>query len=503
MRIHSRPSRIVTRLTIMLIACASATVVAAGQPAANATEPSFCQPGGFTAANTFVWTGAAGTSDWFTDGNWRGHKAPGLVVDWMNIADYRDTAHVCIGLDGNGTPAHVTIGIVHKTEVVDARAASIAALDLGHSATLTINQGSKFFVQGNSGATTSYVRRGSKLAMYAATLGGSGNLVIDGKLTWSDSNGFVSTQTTRNCDLYAPSRCSGRTTSPGTTTIATDGKMYVNGDPVGGVNLEDNRVIDNFGLITISRAGFIAADDGTLIKNESGARIRIANDGGIYEGRSHYGQTTPPALINNGTITKSGTAGTSVIGARLAPGGAGTVVVGSGTLTIGENKIPAARVDQGSSYGTGSCAGGAICRTPALTTHDHQLTRVSLPKHFSGHAEVSINENAKSAGAPAGYKGHPVKILAKGATSSSAFPLSYTLTLANSELGSKADHASKLRVYRAPAKSGRYVKIPACRSNGRPPGQANSCLTPGRVAVTGGVQLTVHTTVPNSRWVVV
>ena len=481
---------------------------------ALASTTTFCGLTGFPATHSYVWTGAAHDNTWQTPGNWNvggvpATAAPGNPYDPNGPGNFddasRDVDYVCIGAPG-GTAANVTLGGVGGDNIVGA---AIAALDVGQNAHLTVTGNSRLWLNNPQTTTTpSSIRSGSELDLNGATLGGVGNLIVSGKLDAASNSSFPVTITTRWCDVGAT--CTAAPTNRGIITVASGGQFIVNGTPKGGINLEDEKIVDNSGTVTLANSGYIAADNGTSIKNEAGGTISIADDFGIYQGRGHFGASLA-ILTNLGALKKSAGTGNSVVGLNFQQSGAGSVAVTTGSLTVGRSttgagvSIPAATVTAGGSYGLGACPAlvshtSTPCSSLTVSASSPQAALVTLST-VGGNSSVQVA--TQTTGLPSGHIGQAVQFETPGSTPTVTKPNLFTLLYDASVWQNRT--LSSVKLERAADGSNTFLQIANCPSNGNPPaGQScvdmrgisgvSSTLTTG-----GGAKIVIRTT-QNSRW---
>jgi hypothetical protein len=267
-------------------------------------------------------------------------------------------------------------------------------------------------------------------------------------------------------------------------------------DPVhsvgGGVNVGDRRQIVNSGTITLSKDGYIAADNGTTIVNAAGGTINIANDNGIYQGFTNTGPD-PAQLRNHGLVEKTAGNGTSIIGIDFQELSNGQVKVQTGTLSINGTNAPTATVRQGSTYATGACvpSAGATCHARTVPAKSG-IGAVTLPS-APGSGDVSIVVSKTSPSAVP--KEH---LTASSATFSRTKPLGYVLTYRHSI----AAGLNKVAV--EPNGGSSYATIPSCPNNTpHVPSGAKACLiSRTHNSALKEVIFKVIGIVPDGRWII-
>ena len=340
-------------------------------------------------------------------------------------------------------------------------------------------------------------------------------LIVAGTLDADTTDSFPVTITTRWCDV--PAQCTAAPTARGEINVQSGGQLLVAGNPsgttFGGINLEDEKDINNAGTISLSNRGFIAADFGTTIENVTGGTIAITNNLGIYEGRNHFG--AQPSLTNNGHLGKTAGTGASVIGAKYVPASSGTVGITTGTLTLDQSSttsgvtIPTATVAQAGSYGLGSCPAVTNgnpngCTAPNVSATSPQAATVTLGTS-AGSSTVSIA--TQTTGLPSGAIGQAVQIQTPNAHPTVAKPSLFTLYYDTSLVNGAT--LAQFKMKRAEDNSNTFLAVPNCLSTGAPPSGKPSCVDERNIAgvssqimSNGDAKIVIRTT-QNSRWVAV
>ncbi len=348
-----------------------------------------CAPG----VDTFTWDGGAGTHNWMDGNNWDVNCPP---IEPEDV---------------------VTIPAGNSVIFRDGESATIASLH--NAGTLTVTTGAWFTTLHRSVSHTLILRGGYS---------GRGSLKVTSLLKWVSTSTGASTQATRRCPAIGvpPTPFQEDCTSPvsgrlGRTVIASGARMTITGR---GVNLTDQRVIENHGTVTLAnQRSYIAADDGTTFRNvrneATTGRFVIRNDNGYYQGftASDLGWSVGQSrFVNTGTVTKTAGNGLSIIAAdytRNDPGSryTGHVDVLSGSLSIltpdGGRQTRTARVDAGSRFGNGGVPATCDPTTGACsrinpTPDDPQVTTVQVTKrvHVKRPTQVSIRELRSGLRAP-------------------------------------------------------------------------------------------------------
>jgi hypothetical protein len=386
----------------------------------------------------------------------------------------------------------------------------VAGVDVGQGAHLTIQPGGRLFLGAatSGGVVGSLVEKHSVLQIAAATLGGNSPLRVSGTLRWTGQrvgvHKEVSTQTSSEC-VFDPTikACPGKTVpGGGKTTIAAGGKMLVDGVKFGEADLGDQRVIDNFGTITLTHLGYIAMSNRTRLIDEPHSTLNLDGQGGIYRATNGAGGT-PPAISQQGKLIRAGT-GTqvAVIGVPLTFGKKRSVAVRGGTLAIDVAKVPTAPVKRASGYGLGSCelVKLVLCKSVIATAAQPQDALVETSSE-SGSPAVSKITVALAKG-PAKVHGHAVlgrAIDVTAPTGKTTHSTHLTFMYDASTAGLKP--STKPTVYR-----GTHA-ITLCKVHGLT-AKNTSCVFSEKVAhggsarTKGDLTIFVITIQPNARWLV-
>lgn len=455
-----------------------ASMLAGAQSAAQAAG-AYC---GLTGMTVNRWTGAADHTTWNNGGNWTLGRPP-------NNTDTA-TGYVCINTSDT---------ILLKA----GESAQLQAIDVNGSATLNLATGSALYVFGAQGSRASTFRANTTVHM-AGILGGPGRYDLLGHMSWTSGPTGASTMTSRICGV--PGNCGSPAPTPGLLSVSDAGVLDVDNL---GVNLFDSYRIVVRGLMVLSGAGaYVSADRGTTLelRPKSGGggvgELRLANDGGWYEGFTRYGITTLSTLINAGLIHKSAGSGTSVISATYSRVGAGTARVDSGTLALPPNVTHSVQVAAADTYGFGDCATPAYGCQPVADTAEPQTTTVTTP---AGDADgVGLVVQKLTASAPAGSFTAPVQVTATGLAATAADPALLDLRYDASVIGGKT--IAQITVKRRPDGATAYATVPACLASGAPPVGSVACVdrrglpTSSRILGDGDALMVVRTQ-GFSRWV--
>jgi hypothetical protein len=481
----------------MILAAASAGI--AGLPAQPvAAAASFCSVGASYPGTMITWTGKGNGHTWGDARNWR----PAKVPDAHQTPATYQTQYVCIGTGKGGKAADVTIA------GSDAR--HIGGIDVGQGAQLVVKPGGRLFLGAVKGtaAFPSSVDRHSQLQLDASTLGGNSPLTVAGTLRWTGqligSHKDVATQTSSECafDPTIPA-CPGQTTpGGGRTVIAASGKLRVDGVKFGGVDLTDQRTIDNFGTIKLTKFGYIAMDNATQLIDQPHSSLQFDGLGGIYRGSKHGG-STPPRVRQRGAIVRHGKGHNMAVVA--VPVHYGTpkpkVSVLGGQLVLNAARAPTAKIRRATSYGTGTCAlvKMLVCRHSFATAARPQTAVIGAS---SESAAPKVSKVAASLGhAPKTVHGHRVlgktiHVVAPTKKTSHATHLTFTY-----------DASTKgLKAHTVPTVYRNKKKVTLCRVHGLT-ALNTSCVFSEGVShsgkgIKGDLTIVLITIQPNGKWLV-
>jgi hypothetical protein len=418
----------------------------------------FCGYQGEPGVDVFRWDGGGDGVSWEDGLNWEGDAEPDNT--------FAASGYVCLDADG---PVRLGAG-------VEAR---LQAIDVAAGTTLRIVDGGKLFVYGDQTDRVSTFRRGSVVLLERSTLGGPGQVDVEGRMIWRSLPSGAATITTNPCDVGVPGCITAAT---GRLTISDTGRLQVDGR---GVNLFTRYRIIVRGRMTLAGESYVAADRGTALELRARTALPgvgvldLRNDGGVYEGITRDDPTLAD-VINGGLILKSGGAGTSAITGDYRVVGNGRVQVDRGTLALPTGSVEAAQVDGGASYGTGQCPNLGMQCTPTTDPDDPSLYRALVPTADGDGALVSVEEGV---GSPGGRLDRPVRIVARGLSRGSVLRL--TLRYDDSVVGSRTKWT--IRIYRIPAGSSTELAVPSCRSNGAFPSAGSvACVWRQRSSDFGG-----------------
>lgn len=304
-----------------------------------------------------------------------------------------------------------------------------------------------------------------------------------------------STLTTRACH-FAENGCASPPSQGGTLVIEQNARMEVDSY----VNLKDQRVIENHGMVTLTGLGYIAADDGTALRNlgssTSTGRFEINNDRGYYQGFTSadlvlkYGAGWADVglsrFVNTGTVIKNGD-GASLIAADYtdtdpSSPSSGQVEVLAGSLRIytpNGQQTRTANVQGGSTFGDGGPPVGcgkdlkndpSACDKVSPTKADPQVTSVLMTQNASTPLPVAIRELPPEAG----VKGAPVEIETPGVVATNSQPLRFRIMLDFRKIGGKS--ANEVELARTIRVTRNLSKLPNCGTSQNPEDGKPSCV---------------------------
>ncbi len=234
--------------------------------------------------STILWdsTNSPAGGSWDTGTNWVGGNVPGATDDAV------------VNLTSPGT---VTLG--------SSVSATLNSLTTNANTSLTMNTFSLLSL-----AATSSI--GGGLTQAGGTVTGAGTLTVSGLMTWT--GGYETG--------------SGITNADGGMTIGGSDNIYDN-------ECLDGRTLNNLGAATLTRKTSypspLLLSDGATFVNEAGASFSFIADTSID---SAGGTPSGGTFINNGTLAKTGGAGTSVLDRDIKLNNTGVIEVDSGTLSL-------------------------------------------------------------------------------------------------------------------------------------------------------------------------
>jgi hypothetical protein len=197
----------------------------------------------------------------------------------------------------NGVPTSSTYAVIDATGTYTVSldtAATVASLTVGGGASGTQTLSIPSPTLSLSGTST--IASNGALNLNGGALGGAGDLTVNGSMVFS----------------------SGTLGGAGNLIIPATRTMSITG---GGIKIIDSRTINNSGTITFDAANAYAQGT-TVINNLAGGIYDIISDGNFaYNGGS-------PQFNNSGTINRNTTTGTSIFGLALANNSAVNVQTG-------------------------------------------------------------------------------------------------------------------------------------------------------------------------------
>ena len=449
--IRQRLAVLVAAVVVVLATCAALPTTGAGA----ATPGCRWSQRGF---DENLWLGGAGT--WSDPTHWSKGVVPGLVTH-----DY-----ACI-------PAGSDVVVDLATPRVD-----LLILELGLDATLTLQPGTAMFVWGEQSTIRSITKRGSRIELDGATLGGPGRLHVIGTLAvHASASGRRPVLATH----LGKTRYDG---PPGILEIGDEGVLDISGTR--DVHLTTRYLVDVHGKARLRGQTSILADFGTtfmLQKHYFGpgvGKLVILNDGDFAVGATRGGKL-PPTFVNRGRIAKKGPGLTNIQGRYFGTRGKITGDGGGHPFAL---LIPPSIVQNTASSGSHTSA-----RNP-------QVASLRIPVTDPDGATATIEPLTGEA--VGGAVGVPMKVHATGMVANVADPavveLRYDTTLFDGN-GPAADPAT-LTVGHANG-AGAYEDIPSCEGRGLPLG-AFACVDRLASRMDGNTLVMVVLTTDTSRWIV-
>jgi hypothetical protein len=451
---------------------------------ADALPPDACIDGAEVTwdGNANDTAGAMGDNvNWSDPFNWDGDCVPG----------YRDTA------PGHEYDDDVTIPAGSSVTLGDGTSAHVGTL---------VNRGS--LTLDRATLETWQPSNSNLMTLTDSYLVGRGQFKVTSKLTITRS-----TQASRRCDpVWTEVDCSGEVPAAdiGTTVVAPGAQMIMRGY----LNLKDQRVIDNRGTVKLAGVnGVIAADDGTVFRNQGLFKIR--NNRGYYQGETPVRDFGRSQFFNTGAVQKSAGSELSVIDAQFentdpdVPG-TGRVSVQSGDLSVASQDTPTATrgadLGAGVTLGNGgpeSCnaIGWVNCDQVVPTVDDPAVTTVKVPNATA----VSIRE--VQIGPSTGYLTPPVQIETPDANATPSAPLTFTILIDASALGlaSPLNVARTHKVERKGFATSPWADLKDCGMTQKPTMSKPTCVARDvsanrTTALGGGDAVIVIKSLQNSRY---
>jgi hypothetical protein len=412
-----------------------------------------------------VWQGAGvnpGADDqWDNDANWSLGIAP----------VHLSSPYVCIPAGG--------LPVIRGAQV-----ARLAALDVASNAVLQVGEGGRLYLSGGAGAPSTIQGR---LELDGAALAGPARVEVSGTLALHTPGPFSeATLTTRECAyLPGPYPPGEVPCSPGVPNVGATGQLVVDDDGVvdvsGGLaNLGDQYQLLVHGLLRVHDGGSIAADHGTRLElrphtglTPGTGTLRFEDDGSYLEGNNDFGIAQLSTVVNQGQITKSGGAGTSLVTGAYSQPSPGAVTVNSGNVLLPSGSATPATVNAGAGYGTGRCLEPQRPGCEAQTFDlDRQNVKFQVPTSDTSGASVIVQE-LTTASSPADI-GFPVEAHATGLTATLSDPAILSLRYDERLLGGRGWES--VDVYHEAVGATSYVKLRACLANGNPPSGQLTCV---------------------------
>jgi hypothetical protein len=327
-------------------------LVVVSTPGPASALPAVCASG---APKVVTWTHNSGTAqNWDTPNNWNPIGVPSPDA----IACINTTDTVVIG----PSIPNITADQVH----------------LAGTTVLRVPAGRSLLV---NGAAESVWAPGTTVEVPMGELGGSGTIRAQGNVTFTSGQFGTFLTTTHNGGGQQPPADAGQLVVEGHATLANLGLALSTGYGVS---------VANGGVVTMAPDTWFAADYGTALTVQPGGTLELAGDGDYHQGFAVAGQPLS-VLTNNGLLTKTAGAGTSVVDATYA--GSGQAAVLSGTLALPDNQQVGASVSPGTSLATGRCEGvGASCVATVDPAKDTMSVAFAVPGSNAGPAAVQLQE---------------------------------------------------------------------------------------------------------------
>ena len=451
---------------LLVVAGLVAALLVAPTPTAGAAT-GYCGLDGTPGLTTYRWKPTVATGTFGNPSNWVGNAAPTI--------NSQGDGYVCI-------PAGVVARVVAGEE------ARVQAFDVDTGGRIDVEEGGKLFAYGDPTVLSSIVRTGATITNTDGTLGGPGLITVDGTMAWTQDGDFTGTLVSDPAAVFDPS---AGTVAPGRLVVGPAGTLTVDktsaDDVRGGVNLEDRYVVEVRGHLVVAGTTYIAADRGTGIEVTPTGVLEFTGDGDVFEGR--FGGLSPDQLatfVNEGTVHKSGGAGTSAVIARYS--GAGALDVDSGELSISGGAAGTADVAAGTTVATaGQCPAEYDCNLET-SAQDQQTARVTVPDP----AAVHVEEDAAVVSADDLLP--PVTVDVDGLAPDAVTEVALDFDQSVPGLPRRAD--AVIVQHRANAPD---VEIPSCRTDGGFPAGVTACIAQ-RVTRARGYRLVVRTRDPHGKW---
>ncbi|SFN01130.1 hypothetical protein [Pimelobacter simplex] len=432
----------------------------------------------------FTWIGGSGSwtdpSHWQRTGANVGHDVP-TYYGAVPGTDDSARGFVCVQ-----PSSHATITLDSSAHV------HVQALEVAN-ATLDAT-GARIMVYGPAASRTSTIHDTATLILRESTLGGPGEIDLDGTVVWGESGTGAATLDNDYCADFPVGQqvaaCAGIATT-GVLRVRDGGSLEVHGR---GVNLSDGYRLEaaSGGRIRVDGGtGYVAADRDTAISVEAGGTLELKGDGSVFEGMANARPDGELAhLTNAGTVTKSAGSGRSSLNVRYD--GTGRIEVLSGGLSVAGGAAVGATgtVVGGARLGTGSCgtagaAGDASRPCDPATSADDPLYAVYRPDRTA--AGVAVVEGTTT-DAASGDLQPAVDVTAPVSPGSLSFAFHDDALPAVPQLA---------LFRRRPGLASE--RIPLCRRGGAIPAKVTACVT-GRFVVSDEVRFRVNAADPGGRW---
>jgi len=306
-----------------------------------------------------------GTIDWATSGALYLQSGGQVVNRGLFVASESTAMHY------NGGAATAFVNEADGT----IRAAAGKTLTIGNAG--LVNNGGTL----NAAAGASIVYSGGNAVFNDGTrFTGAGSNVV------SNNSRFVGGFTSENLNLQGGFFTGGDGATPGSKAILAGGTATLSGGSLVGVwqvNAGSTLAVANGGFKYIEGAGTVVSNQGTMT---SGTAIYLQSGGrfenqGRFEfqgdGAFHYNGGALPTFVNTGLITKTGGAGTAVIGDNLAFDNQGVVSVTSGTI-----QLPGNFGNNGTLTGTGAFATSQLTNAGHVAAGDGGAGTLTLNGNF-------------------------------------------------------------------------------------------------------------------------
>jgi hypothetical protein len=290
---------------------------------------------------------------WDTATNWVGDQVPG------------PSDNAVIDLPGAGGTVTLDAGVTDTIKSLSTNAATSINIS---SDTLSI-------------ATASSI--GAGLTMTGGTLTGAGTLTVSGATSWAGG------------------------TMSGSGVTNADGGLTIGSTNISSGEYLAGRTLNNFGAATLASYSDTNSTyynlqffDGATFDNEAGATFSFINDSNIYDGG---GTPDGGTFVNAGTLSKTGSSGTSVI--DIALNSTGAIDVQSGIISL---------------QGGGTLGGTIAASTGAMLAVDANTITLANGAAFSGAGTVAVRGGTLTIPAGTATSAAATTVLFSGGTISGA-----------------------------------------------------------------------------------